>query len=369
MKKILFLNRNCLLDPLLQELVKNTEVVALQNKVRTEATLESVRVVPVRYCAESINYFVNRVLGKQISIPIYIKDFQRIVFQEMPDIIVAFDIHHFSFGQAMAYKKKHPAVQIVLLSELKAFPNQSLSRLIFPVFWRKFTNNMALLDAVGVFTIQGQQFFSTHVPDLITSIVTVPIDTERFRPTLDKTWLPDGILRILINARYASYKRHDDLFQALVQLQKQGKRFHLTSIGRSESSHNKVRQRVAQLGLQERVTFLDSVPHSRMIGIYHQNDVLVLPSYNEAIGMVVPEAMACGLPTITSDTVGANVYVKEGDTGLIFETYSVMSLARCLNECHNKQRLEQMGTKARLLVEEQFTKEILQQKFEKFLLN
>ena len=66
--------------------------------------------------------------------------------------------------------------------------------------------------------------------------------------------------------------------------------------------------------------------------LYQDHDVLVLPSYNEAIGMVVPEAMSSGIPTITSDTVGANVYVLPGKNGLIFETGNVKALKAALQE-------------------------------------
>ena len=53
-------------------------------------------------------------------------------------------------------------------------------------------------------------------------------------------------------------------------------------------------------------------------GLLPTCDVLVLPSAQDGFGLVVLEAMACGLPVIVSDRVGAADCVEEGKNGFIF---------------------------------------------------
>jgi len=206
----------------------------------------------------------------------------------------------------------------------------------------------------GVFTFSeaGADFFRREVPQLNVTVLPVPIDTVKFNINASKKWLPHGRLRIIMNARFVAYKRHIDLFFALAQLRRQNIPFSLTCISRDSYGQDKLLVLVKRLGVEPWVTFLWARPMEEVISLYHQHDVLVLPSYNEAIGLAVPEAMACGLPTITSDTVGANVYVIPNETGLIVKTGIVEEITQALIACTEINRLEAMGQKARVRSEE-----------------
>ncbi len=57
----------------------------------------------------------------------------------------------------------------------------------------------------------------------------------------------------------------------------------------------------------------DDVPQ-----LLRDGDVLILPSAQDGFGSVVLEAMACGLPVIVSNRVGAKDWVKDGVNGFIF---------------------------------------------------
>ncbi|NDB75533.1 MAG: glycosyltransferase, partial [Verrucomicrobia bacterium] len=77
---------------------------------------------------------------------------------------------------------------------------------------------------------------------------------------------------------------------------------------------------------------------SELPPFYAAADFLVLPSVSETWGLVVNEAMACGLPAIVSETVGcAPDLVTEGETGFTFPTGSeaglMASLRRCVEQC------------------------------------
>ncbi|PQP34944.1 glycosyl transferase family 1 [Desulfobacteraceae bacterium SEEP-SAG9] len=65
----------------------------------------------------------------------------------------------------------------------------------------------------------------------------------------------------------------------------------------------------------ERIKFIEkTVPAP---GLYHLGDVFVYPSRLEGIGLCVPEALACGLPVITTDNAPMNEFVEDGVNGLL----------------------------------------------------
>jgi glycosyltransferase involved in cell wall biosynthesis len=84
----------------------------------------------------------------------------------------------------------------------------------------------------------------------------------------------------------------------------------------------------------DNVHFLGFVNQRRIPEIYGISDVLVLPSSHEPWGLVVNEAMACGLPVVVSDKVGAcgdGDIVRDGENGFIFRAGDIGRLAEILD--------------------------------------
>jgi UDP-glucose:(heptosyl)LPS alpha-1,3-glucosyltransferase len=87
-----------------------------------------------------------------------------------------------------------------------------------------------------------------------------------------------------------------------------------------------------QLGVWDQVKFVG--PTSDVARYYAAADVFALPTEYEAWGLVIVEAMACGLPVLTSRLAGAAIAVQEGKTGeLLDDPHSVTEIAtklKCL---------------------------------------
>ena len=80
-----------------------------------------------------------------------------------------------------------------------------------------------------------------------------------------------------------------------------------------------LRQKVAELGLGDAVTLLAGRPWFRVSEVLALSNVLVLPSTSETWGLVVNEAMVCGLPVIVSDRCGCVPdLVHDGLNGFVF---------------------------------------------------
>lgn len=76
-----------------------------------------------------------------------------------------------------------------------------------------------------------------------------------------------------------------------------------------------------------RLQVIGPVPQAELNKIYNQCDVFVLPSLSDGWGMVVSQALACGLPAVVSDMTGAKALVKPGRNGFVVKSGDATDLA------------------------------------------
>jgi glycosyltransferase involved in cell wall biosynthesis len=95
----------------------------------------------------------------------------------------------------------------------------------------------------------------------------------------------------------------------------------------------RLREAVAQLGLEKHVRFIGSHPYSRMPSIHNLADVFVLPSqpasrWQEQFGYVLVESMACGKPVVT--TQSGSIPEVVADAGTVVPSNDYIALARAI---------------------------------------
>jgi glycosyltransferase involved in cell wall biosynthesis len=174
------------------------------------------------------------------------------------------------------------------------------------------------------------------------------VDLQEFSPgTGDrKIWeLPDGVpLALFAGDIRIPRKNLDTVLQALVKVPE----LHLAVAGITEGSP--YLQLADSLGLSDRVHFLGlrhDVPQ-----LMRAVDFLVFPSRYEPFGLVVIEAMACGLPVITAKTTGAAELVTPESGIVIADPDDAEALAQALLSLAGDRALRiQMGKFARNIAE------------------
>jgi glycosyltransferase involved in cell wall biosynthesis len=97
----------------------------------------------------------------------------------------------------------------------------------------------------------------------------------------------------------------------------------------------------AELGISDRVVFAGPVPNEKLIDYYNLADIFVLPSLHEGMGIVFLEAMACGLPVVTTRIGGMTDFVKDGETGLLVDPQNSEQLVVALSKLMGDKRLRQ----------------------------
>ena len=159
-------------------------------------------------------------------------------------------------------------------------------------------------------------FFSPHC-----------VDNDAFRAASEatrRTLTPAR--RVLFVGKLIERKRPFDLLQAAARLAAEGRPVDVAFAG-SGDQQDALAAAAAASGV--RAHFHGFVNQSELPGIYAAADVIVLPSDGrETWGLVVNEAMACGVPAVVSDAVGCGPdLVEPGLTGAVFPLGNVAALA------------------------------------------
>lgn len=96
------------------------------------------------------------------------------------------------------------------------------------------------------------------------------------------------------------------------------------------------------------VFFKGAVPQPQLSAYFSQGSVFVLPSLADGFGLVVPQAMACGLPVIVSNMTGAADLVREGENGFVIPAGDTEALKEKIQFLYDHEDLcGEMGRRAK----------------------
>jgi glycosyltransferase involved in cell wall biosynthesis len=104
------------------------------------------------------------------------------------------------------------------------------------------------------------------------------------------------------------------------------------------------------------VFLTDHIPHKALVKLYRTSSLFVHPSlWNEPFGMILAEAMACGLPVIASRCGGIPEVVQDGRSGILVEPNRVDQLVGAVERVfENRDLAARLGQAARARAEESF---------------
>lgn len=104
--------------------------------------------------------------------------------------------------------------------------------------------------------------------------------------------------------------------------------------------------------------------------ILSRADVMICPSREDPMPTVAAEAMMHSVPCIVSHVVGTAAYIKEEEDGLIFESENASELSAKIKWCvKHRDRIGQMGKKARQIYERQFSMSVFEKKLTEIVEN
>ena len=150
---------------------------------------------------------------------------------------------------------------------------------------------------------------------------------------------------LLYVGRLQERKNLPRLLSAYARLRKEGVDENLVLVGKKDWMFGNIHSHVESLGLATSVIFTGYVPSSDLPAFYNAAEAFVYPSIFEGFGLPVMEAMACGLPVLTS--FGSSLEEIAGDAAVLVDPLSEESIAKglgkLLGDAHLRGRLGQAG--------------------------
>jgi len=230
------------------------------------------------------------------------------------------------------------------------------------LMWRKADCLVAVCTSVAD---ELREYYGT--PKEKIKIVFNGVDTETFKPSPDKTRFREELgLRgdpvVLFVGHFGLRKGSHLLLKEVPAVLKRfpGALFVLVggtpSFLGSDVHWSMLQDLVVQSGIRERVKFVGTVPYDDVLRYYLAADLFVLPTLYEGLPKVVLEAMACGLPVVTTRVSGNTDAVVDGETGILVDPRSGDQLrAAMLNLLSDLGTMREMGLRGRQRALEHFT--------------
>jgi glycogen(starch) synthase len=137
-----------------------------------------------------------------------------------------------------------------------------------------------------------------------------PAEVAAFR----RRWAEPDDRIVMFVGRLVVEKGVDTLVEAMPEVLTEHPHAKLVVAGGGD--HSSFAARATELGVRERVVFTGFLPEADLPKLYAVSDVAVFPSHYEPFGIVALEAMAAGVPVVTSDAGGFREVVRHLETGL-----------------------------------------------------
>ena len=218
---------------------------------------------------------------------------------------------------------------------------------LFAQFWMKsLVSKLKRLDQLVVLTDKSKSSW----PELSNvSVIPDPIPMnqgDRSHDSVQNQGPVPLIRRVVTIGRYAYQKGYDLLLQAWAEVEKHYPDWSLDIYGMGDQTS--YRQLMSDLGIDARRCRLNG-PVEDVVKTYTDSSVFVLSSRFEGFGLVLVEAMACGLPVVSFDCpAGPDEIITDGVDGLLVPSGDVHALAGKLMTLMADEALrERLGQQAR----------------------
>lgn len=132
-------------------------------------------------------------------------------------------------------------------------------------------------------------------------------------------------------------KNYIRLIHALAMLHSRGIKIHLVISGGKGWLDNPIYDTIAQTHMQEFVHFIGFADDADLPVLYSAATCLAFPSLYEGFGLPILEAMACGIPVVTSNL--SSLPEVAGDAALLIDPYDVNAIADALQQLIEDQPL------------------------------
>ncbi len=195
------------------------------------------------------------------------------------------------------------------------------------------------------------------------------VDTNFFKPVSSdlRQDLADGYDNVMLFlGRLIKQKGVEYLIQAMPKILEENPSTVLLITGKGKSKPGLMKL-VKKKRLKNNVKFTGFIPEEQLPALYSASDVYVLPSLWEVLPISLLEALACGVPLVSSNAGGNAEIVEHGRNGFVFKMRDVSKLAEYTSSLLSDPSLrKRMGKESRRIAEKKFDWDIIARKTYEF---
>lgn len=208
-----------------------------------------------------------------------------------------------------------------------------------------------LLAPRNIIYISEQSRLNNATPRQTYTVIPNALKADFFRlPAKPKT---DNILLYVGVINHRKNIRH--LLESMARLRQQGKIFHLHIVGDfvDQAYADAVQMDIDSFGISEQLKFWGWQSQAEVMRLLTASDILVMPSLQETLPMVIAEAKAAGKVVVASQVGGIPEMINHGEDGFLFPSGQTDELTSILSNLHNNNPLVlQVSQRARKHTEE-----------------
>lgn len=227
---------------------------------------------------------------------------------------------------------------------------QETNKKFFPNYdsWQRELLEYELADYISIpSSFVKRTFIENGISENKLIVNPYGVDLSEFKQIEKK----DNVFRIIFCGSLSIQKGSNYLLQAIYELNLPNFEFwHIGSI--KEEMDNYIEKYTSKS-----IIYKGVYPQNELYKLYSQGSVFILPSVQDGFGMVIFQAMSCGLPVILSENTGAyDAITQDGEEGFVIPIKNVEAIKEKILYLYNNQDIaKEMGQKAKKRIESGFT--------------
>lgn len=234
-----------------------------------------------------------------------------------------------------------------------------LNRLVMPI--SRYQEKRALLGATRLYTISAasrREMIEIGVPEERIELIYPPVDTDVFTPPESEEREP----YILCVCRLEDPRKNIPLLlDAFSRLIEKNTEYKLALVGPYDQS---VIDEISKRNLTDRVTLPGKTEFKELVRWYQRATMFVLSSRQEGFGIVLSEAMASGLPVISTKSGGPEDVVVDGKTGYLVDHTAEALSEKMMRLVENQSLCQEMGRNGRERIVSTFSYKAVEKKLD-----
>jgi colanic acid/amylovoran biosynthesis glycosyltransferase len=275
-----------------------------------------------------------------------------------------YDVIHCQFGTLLAPVLKLRQFGVTDGKVIVSFRGYDVTKVLRddPAFYAGLFEHGALFLPVS--DSLKKRILRAGCPSSKTKVLHSGIDCSMFRFSA-RGKATEEATRVVSIGRFVEKKGLDYAVEAVANTIRSGLKLHYTIVGDGEL-REQLERKIRDLGIQDFVGLLGWCEHKEIIRLLEESHILLAPSVKaadgdqEGIPNVLKEAMATGLPVLSTCHSGIPELVENGVTGYLVPERDTQALAERLRYlCKHPEEWADMGRKARQKIEAEFDMEKL----------